>query len=66
MAEYTKRQTNYEQLVKCLKEVNLMINKAAGLRVGPAQSRIVALCRAAIKASNTHLLAQIIKTGKEA
>ena len=65
VAEYMKRQNNYEQLVKCLKEINLMINKAANLRVGPAQSRIVGLCRAAIKANNTHLLAQIIKTGKE-
>jgi len=65
VAEYMKRQNNYEQLVKCLKEINLMINKAANLRVGPIQSKIVSMCRAAIKANNTHLLAQIIKTGKE-
>eukprot|EP00826_Nyctotherus_ovalis_P058227 TRINITY_DN7989_c0_g3_i6.p3 TRINITY_DN7989_c0_g3~~TRINITY_DN7989_c0_g3_i6.p3 ORF type:complete len:161 (-),score=65.97 TRINITY_DN7989_c0_g3_i6:188-670(-) len=65
IAEHTKRQNNYEQLVNCLKEVNLMINKAASLRVGSAQAKIVGLCRAAIKANNTHLLAQIIKSGKE-
>ena len=65
IAEYMKRQNNYDQLVNCLKEINLMINKAANLRVGSAQSRIVALCRSAIKANNTHLLAQIIKRGKE-
>lgn len=65
IAEHTKRQNNYEQLVNCLKEINLMINKAANLRVGSAQARIVGLCRAAIKANNTHLLAQIIKSGKE-
>ena len=65
VAEYTKRQNNYDQLVKSLKEVNLLISRAAGVRVGAAQSRIVSLCRAAIKSNNTHLLAQIIKMGKE-
>jgi len=65
VAEHMKRQNNHEQLVNCLKEINLMINKAANLRVGSAQARIVALCRSAIKANNTHLLAQIIKSGKE-
>lgn len=66
IAEYTKRQTNYEQLVRCLKEINLLINKASSLRIGADQARVVSLCRAAIKANNTHLLTQIIKTGKEA
>jgi len=65
ITEYTKRQNNYEQLVKCLKEINLLINKAASLRIGSDQSKVVSMCRAAIKSNNTHLLAQIIKTGKE-
>ena len=34
MAEHDKRATNHAELLKNLKEVNLMIQKAAKLRVG--------------------------------
>ena len=65
MGEYSKRANNHEQLLAALKEVNHMIQKAARLRVGSAKARIVASCRAAIKANNFHALFKIMKTGTE-
>jgi len=63
MAEYTKRATNHAELLVQLKEVNMMIQKAAKLRVGQAKTRVVSACRQAIKSNNIHELFQIIRTG---
>merc|ERR1712217_551114 len=65
IAEYNKRANNHQQLLAQLKDVNMMIQKAAKLRVGNAKTRVVAACRQAIKKNNIHELFQIIKTGQD-
>mmetsp|Transcript_17740 Transcript_17740/g.49157 ORF Transcript_17740/g.49157 Transcript_17740/m.49157 type:complete len:729 (-) Transcript_17740:99-2285(-) len=65
IAEYNKRANNHQQLLLQLKEVNMMIQKAAKLRVGNAKTRVVAACRAAIKKNNIHELFHIIRTGHD-
>lgn len=64
IAEYTKRANNHQQLLGQLKEVNMMIQKAAKLRVGTPKTRVVSACRQAIKKNNIHELFQIIRTGQ--
>jgi len=63
IAEYVKRANNHQQLLEQLKEVNLMIQKAAKLRIGNAKTRVVSSCRQAIKKNNIHELFQIIRNG---
>merc|ERR1711957_1131758 len=65
IAEYNKRANNHQQLLSQLKEVNMMIQKAAKLRVGPPKTRVVSACRQAIKKNNIHELFQIIRTGHD-
>mmetsp|Transcript_47298 Transcript_47298/g.109459 ORF Transcript_47298/g.109459 Transcript_47298/m.109459 type:complete len:719 (+) Transcript_47298:144-2300(+) len=65
IAEYNKRANNHQQLLGQLKEVNMMIQKAAKLRVGTPKTRVVAACRQAIKKNNIHELFQIIRTGQD-
>merc|ERR1719263_46222 len=65
IAEYNKRANNHQQLLGQLKEVNMMIQKAAKLRIGTPKTRVVASCRQAIKKNNIHELFQIIRTGHE-
>ncbi|KAJ9522354.1 hypothetical protein QJQ45_008171 [Haematococcus lacustris] len=63
MVEHDKRATNHTQLLSALKEVNLMIQRAARLRVGAPKARVSAACRAAIKEENMAALFRIIKDG---
>jgi len=65
IAEYNKRANNHQQLLSQLKEVNMMIQKAAKLRVGGPKTRVVSSCRQAIKKNNIHELFQIIRTGHD-
>jgi Bardet-Biedl syndrome 2 protein len=65
IAEYNKRANNHQQLLSQLKEVNMMIQKAAKLRIGAPKTRVVSSCRQAIKKNNIHELFQIIKTGHD-
>merc|ERR1719326_1557220 len=65
IAEYNKRANNHQQLLGQLKEVNMMIQKAAKLRVGTPKTRVVSSCRQAIKKNNIHELFQIMKTGQD-
>merc|ERR550525_2277803 len=65
IAEYNKRANNHQQLLAQLKEVNMMIQKAAKLREGQAKTRVVASCRQAIKKNNILELFQIIQHGKD-
>mmetsp|Transcript_64858 Transcript_64858/g.169793 ORF Transcript_64858/g.169793 Transcript_64858/m.169793 type:complete len:717 (+) Transcript_64858:47-2197(+) len=65
IAEYNKRANNHQQLLTQLKEVNMMIQKAAKLRLGSAKTRVVSACRQAIKKNNIHELFQIIRTGQD-
>jgi len=66
IAEYNKRANNHQQLLAQLKEVNMMIQKAAKLRMGNPKSRVVSACRQAIKQNNIMGLFQIIRTGHDA
>lgn len=65
IAEYNKRANNHQQLLAQLKEVNMMIQKAAKLRIGTPKTRVVAACRQAIKKNNIHELFQIIRSGQD-
>jgi Bardet-Biedl syndrome 2 protein len=60
---YNVRASNHEALLAALKEVNLMIQKAASLRVGKPKTTVISDCRAAVKANNMSALYRIIKTG---
>lgn len=63
IGEYTKRANNHAELLKSLKEVNHMIQKAANLRMGQHKKKVVGSCRKAIKLNNIHALLKIIKVG---
>lgn len=63
IGEYTKRANNHAELLKVLKDVNHMIQKAARLRVGEHKTRVVNECRQAIKSNNIQALFKIIKLG---
>jgi Bardet-Biedl syndrome 2 protein len=64
IAEHQKRATNHQQLLAGLRDVNRMIQRAARLRVGPPQARVVAACRAAVKAGAVAALARIVRDGE--
>lgn len=61
--EHSRRVANQQELLVGLKAVNQMIQAAAGLRVGPAQAKVVAACRAAIKANNLQALEKVVSGG---
>jgi Bardet-Biedl syndrome 2 protein len=62
---YNVRAQNHENLLRALKEVNQMIQRAANLRMGKAKARVVADCRAAVKTNNMDALFLIVKQGFE-
>jgi len=64
--DHARRANNQQQLLGGLKSINQMIQAAAKLRVGPAQSRVVAACRAAIKANNLQALNKVVCEGAAA
>lgn len=60
---YNIRAQNHENLLRSLKEVNQMIQKAANLRFGKYKSRVITDCRAAVKVNNMDSLFRIVKQG---
>jgi Bardet-Biedl syndrome 2 protein len=60
---YKIRCTNHEELMKNLRFLNQMVQKAANLRIGRYKTITINQCRAAIKANNAQLLIKSIKTG---
>jgi Bardet-Biedl syndrome 2 protein len=66
IAELMKRNTNHEGLLAGLKQINNMISKASNLRMGQPKTKLVSLCRNAIKNNNIFSLLQIIQSGKDA
>ncbi|CAL1528312.1 unnamed protein product [Lymnaea stagnalis] len=60
---YNIRCNNHQELVKCLKQVNQIIQKAGRVRVGKFKGQVISSCRAAIKSNNTSSLFKIINTG---
>ena len=63
IGSYNVRAANHELLLSALKEVNLMIQKAANLRVGRPKVSVIAECRAAVKANSMASLTRIIRQG---
>lgn len=54
------RNQNQQELIGSLKEINLLIQQAANLRVGKFQSEIVQAFRSAMKQNNLNLISRII------
>jgi len=65
IGEYTKRATNHDHLMKSLKVVNDMIQRASNLRFGTAKTSVIKACRKAIKKNNLRSLMTIISSGKK-
>lgn len=62
---YNIRASNHEGLLAALKEVNLMIQRAANLRVGKPKATVIVDCRAAVKSNNLASLFRIIRQGHD-
>jgi Bardet-Biedl syndrome 2 protein len=60
-AEYMKRANNMQDLLANLKEVNMVIQRSASMRVGAARTRVVTGCRAAVKKNNIDEFIRIIQ-----
>lgn len=60
---YNIRSSSHEGLLAALKQVNLMIQRAANLRCGKAKAVVINECRAAVKANNLPLLFLLIQQG---
>ena len=63
ISEYTKRATNHTHLMKSLKMVNDMIQRASNLRYGSAKTNVIKMCRNKIKKNKIRDLMQIIANG---
>ncbi|XP_049846723.1 Bardet-Biedl syndrome 2 protein homolog isoform X2 [Schistocerca gregaria] len=61
---YNIRCTNHQELVEALKQVNLVIEKAAKLRVGRFKVSVINACRMALKNNNVSLLVKAIRIGE--
>ena len=60
---YKIRSTNHDELLRNVKLLNQLVQRAANLRVGRFKTELVASSRIAIKQNNTVSLIKIIKTG---
>ncbi|CAF0970518.1 unnamed protein product [Adineta steineri] len=60
---YKIRCTNHEELMKNLRYLNQMVQKAGNLRIGKFKTITINQCRSAIKTNNAQLLIKSIKTG---
>eukprot|EP01138_Halocafeteria_seosinensis_P000066 gb/GECG01000067.1/.p1 GENE.gb/GECG01000067.1/~~gb/GECG01000067.1/.p1 ORF type:complete len:768 (+),score=99.94 gb/GECG01000067.1/:1-2304(+) len=65
VGEYMKRANNHDELLKSLRHMNQMIQKAAALRVGSTKSQVITDCREAIKKRKYNSLFQIIRYGRK-
>ncbi len=61
LREFKKRSANHGSLVDALRAVNAAIGRASSLRVGEPKARVVAACRAAIKANNFGAMLQVMR-----
>lgn len=60
---YKIRSTNHEELVKNVKVLNQIVQRAGNLRSGRYKTDVISNSRQAIKQNNTISLIKIIKTG---
>lgn len=63
IGEYQKRANNHQELLKVLKEVNKMIEKASNLRVGNHRTQLINVCRQAMKENKIRNLLTYIQEG---
>ena len=63
VSQYKIRCNNHKELMDTLKDVNMIIQKAARLRIGKSKSMVVSECRNSIKTNNINQLVKVIKTG---
>lgn len=63
MVEHSKRAENHAELLKALKHVNQVIQRASRLRYGAGAARVVKACRKAVKENNTQALFRIVAFG---
>ncbi len=63
IGEYNKRSNNHVELLKSLKHLNLLIRLSAGLRIGEASKKVVALCRECIRSNQNKQLQSIMERG---
>ncbi|PNF42358.1 Bardet-Biedl syndrome 2 protein-like protein [Cryptotermes secundus] len=61
---YNIRCKNHQELLESLRQLNVIIQKAARLRVGKYKTNIVNLCRTALKNNNLNSLVKIMKNGE--
>lgn len=57
------REKNHEDLVAALKQINLLIQKTANLRVGKPKADMIQACRQAIRQNNLNVLTKIVTSG---
>jgi Bardet-Biedl syndrome 2 protein len=60
---YKIRSTNHEELIKNVKILNQIVQRAGNLRAGKYKTDVIANARQAIKQNNSVSLIKIIKTG---
>ena len=63
MVEHSKRAENHAELLKSLKHVNQVIQRASRLRYGAGAARVVKACRKAVKENKTQALFRIVAFG---
>jgi Bardet-Biedl syndrome 2 protein len=63
ISQYKSRAITHDTLLKGLKSVNLMVQRASNLRVGKAKQDVITSCRQAVKNNNMKALKRIIKYG---
>jgi len=63
LQDYKMRSDNHGSLSMALKEVNMMIQKAAKLRVGDVKTKFITECRNAIRSNNTKALYKLMQYG---
>ncbi|ETO14490.1 hypothetical protein RFI_22877 [Reticulomyxa filosa] len=56
ISEFHQREANHNSLLNALKAVNQMIEKSARLRMGPSQSKTIAMCREAVTNQDVNML----------
>ena len=60
---YKIRSTNHDELVKSVKVLNQIVQRAGNLRSGRYKTEVISASRQAIKQNNTISLIKIIQTG---
>ena len=64
LAEYKKRDTSHQELLKQLKKLNGLIRQASNLRIGLPSKVVVSQCRDCIKDNTLNKIIEIIEQGQ--